>query len=683
MYAHHLSFLCALIVLAAGCRDRATDEGRPPLPQDSSARSLPSTPPPGTSTGRSSLPHHGGAADAPANPHAAKVSGHAVSRVRENLDRGLTAVAVGEGRVYLSWRLLDSDPPNVAFDVHRIQDNADAGSINDRPLAQTTDFLDHSVPPDVKQLAYYIVPVGGDAEGRPSKTAEVNLKHVWPGYFSIPLDGNYSANNIALADLTGDGRLEMIIRRPDKSHGPGAPWKLSTDTYKIEAYTQDGTRLWQHDMGWSIELGNVYSPFVAYDFDGDGRAEVAVKYNPGDHRDMEKRPGPDAGEGRVRSGPEFLAVFDGASGEMKAETDWPGREEWTPDLVVPEGIARPAFPYRQYEARNQMGVAYLDGRTPCIIVARGVYHLIVVEAFEYRSEGSLRKLWHWDNRGLPYKYWGQAGHNMVCVDLDGDGRDEVLLGSLALDDDGSVLWTTGLGHSDAAYVGDLDPAREGLEVYFNIENRPHNLDQLNTMCMVDAATGRLIWGYDRPTRHVHGWGLCSDIDPDHPGAECYGGEKFDRNVRWLWNSKGELLATEDLDNFTPRAVYWDETPQREIIIGAKKGIREGVNRSQEYEYSNHHVRKYKGPILSPEIEGEILAVADILGDWREEIVTVKDSELRIYFTTIPAAFRKTCLLQDPFYRSNVASLSGGYNYVPTLSYDMAASVEGLALHADR
>ncbi|MGH8021728.1 MAG: hypothetical protein ACREIA_26290 [Opitutaceae bacterium] len=589
-----------LLLVAAGCLVQATDEDRRLSPQVS-ARTWPSTPPPGTTTSRSVLPHHGTGAEAPTNPRAATVEGHAAGRIQENLARGLVAVRSDNSSVYLSWRLLEGDSADAAFDVHRVGDGSDVGKINDRPLVRTTDFIDRDLPADIERLGYYVVPVGQGVESRQSKVVEVNLEQRWPGYFAIPLKGNYSANKLALADLTGDGRFEFIIRKPAKGHGPGSPWIPSTDTYKIEAYTQEGERLWQHDMGWSVELGGSYAPYVAYDLDGDGRAEVAVKYNPGDYRDMEEQSRrPDTGEGRVRSGPEFLAVLDGISGEMKARIEWPDREEWTEKLEIP----------------------------------------------------------------------------------DGDGRDEVLLGSLALDDDGGILWTTGLGHSDGAHVGDLDPAREGLEIYFNIENRPHNLDQLNTMCMVEAKTGRLIWGYDRPTRHVHGIGLCSDIDADYPGAECYGGEKFDPGVRWLWSSKGELLATDDLDNFEPHAVYWDDNPQREIILGvAEKSISEGVN-TLKHDYSNHHVRRYRGPVLSPEIEGTVVAVADIFGDWREEIVTAKAGELRIYFSTIPARFRANCLLQDTFYRSNIASISGGGLYIPTLSHDLATLMKSMGKQPD-
>lgn len=677
---HPRYFLCALFILSAGFANRSPGQvipASPPVTSGDPKASRPTgIPKPGTTTSRNRLPHYGAAADAPRNPQAAQVHGHATQRIHENLDRGLTAVALDANKVYLSWRLLEEDPTSVSFNVHRIQDNKDIGRINSRPVVQTTDFVDENVPKNVKQLAYYVVPDGQKADPKTAKATAVDLTKPWRGYFSIPLNGHYSTNAIAFGDLDGDGRLEMVIRWPPIETGPGGPWVRSVDTNKIEAYTQDGKMLWQHDMGWSIELGTHYAPFVVYDLDGDGKAEVITKYNPGDHREKEQRPGSmrlgQVGGGRVESGPEYLAILDGMTGKIKATIEWPSREEWTPDLVIPQDIFKSGYTgstYNQYESRNQIGVAYLDGKTPCVIVSRGVYHLIVTEALEYTPDGQLRELWRWSNRNLPRKYWGQASHNMVTVDLDGDGRDEVLLGSMALDDDGSVLWTTGLGHADASHVGDLDPTRPGREIYYNIENKPYNLQQLNTMCMVDAATGELIWGYDYPTQHVHHSGLCADIDANHPGAECYGGERASRTVRWLWNSKGKLLSTEDLNNHTVNAVYWDDTPQKAIITGTRTGY---IDRPEpQNKYSDYRVRKYNGPVISSEIEGRVLAVADIFGDWREEIITATEGELRIYFTTIPAAYRTTCLLQDHFYRNNVASFSGGYIYNPILSYDMA------------
>jgi rhamnogalacturonan endolyase len=200
-------------------------------------------------------------------------------------------------------------------------------------------------------------------------------------------------------------------------------------------------------------------------------------------------------------------------------------------------------------------------------------------------------------------------------------------------------------------VGDIDPGRPGLEVYYGIEpSRPKN-----TMCLVDARTGEILWGHDERTRHIHSSGLCSDIDPAHPGSECYSGERDLRDKRWLRNCKGRVLATEDLGGLAPRAVYWDADLQRELLA-----------RGRILDYGQP-----RDTDTAPRVEGHIAAVADVLGDWREEIITSTAGELRIYTTTIPAADRRVCLMQDPLYRMDVVCAAMGYYQVPMTSYDLA------------
>jgi hypothetical protein len=166
--------------------------------------------------------------------------------------------------------------------------------------------------------------------------------------------------------------------------------------------------------------------------------------------------------------------------------------------------------------------------------------------------------------------------------------------------------------------------------------------------MVEAKTGRILWGLNEKTKHVHSSGLCADIDPEHPGVECYAGERDFKDKRWLFSAKGELLSTKDMGGLAPRAAYWDASLQRALLI---KG----------------QLSKFGGGELAPRIEGEIVAVADILGDWREEIITSLPGELRIYSTTLPAADRRPCLMQDPIYRLDVVGGAQGYYQIPGLS----------------
>lgn len=365
----------------------------------------------------------------------------------EPLDRGLIARPAGEGRAYVGWRLLQSDPADVAFHVYRATEGGEPVRLTQSPISQTTDWVDASVP--AGEHVWSIRPVAGGREQEPDGAAKIA-----PGsahYIALPLGGKYTFQKVGVADLDGDRRFDYVIKQPNENIDPYEQyWKPSPDTYKLEAYTAGGQLLWQYDLGWSIERGIWYSPYLVYDLDGDGLAEVAVKTGEGDPRDA---------DGRVQTGPEYLTILDGKTAKPRAQVAWPSREP------LGEGL-------RGYNlsSRNQIGLAWLDGRSPSLIVARGTYSYMTAVAYRFR-DGKLEEQWRWDNAGKPRAYQGQGAHNMHAADVDGDGRQEVILGSLVLDDTGEVLWTTGLGHPDHTYVGDLDPDHPGLEIYFGMETR--------------------------------------------------------------------------------------------------------------------------------------------------------------------------------------------------------------------
>ncbi|MGO8749213.1 MAG: hypothetical protein ACLQNE_24910 [Thermoguttaceae bacterium] len=553
-----------------------------------------------------------------------KVLGYAAQRVRERMDRGLVAVRKGPAELYIGWRLLQNDPEDVAFNVY-CRRGQEVHRVNEKPIRQTTDFVDNTAcTPAADNATYFVRPVVNGKEGPAS--AEVGVVSAKDrGYVSIRLQGNYRVQKIGIGDLDGDGRYDYVVKQPADNIDPYEQyWKRSPDTYKLEAYDHDGKFLWRYDLGWAIEQGIWYSPYLVYDLDGDGKAEVAVKTGEGDPR------GPD---GRVQSGPEYLTILDGMTGRPITRVDWPSREP---------------FDSYNYASRNQMCVAYLDGKTPCLIVERGTYNYITVVAYEYHNR-HLRELWRWDNKREPRRYWGQGAHTMHAADIDGDGRDEIILGSAVLDDNGTALWSTGLGHPDSVYVGQIDPSLPGLQIYYNLET--HN--PRNGMCLVDARTGKILWGHDQPTIHIHSQGMCSPIDPTYPGCQCYGGERDFKEKRWLRDRKGNVISTRDMGGLAVHSAYWDADPHRRIIHGSR-------------------IAKYQGPALTPKLEGSFVAVADILGDWREEIVTTLPGELRIYTTTIPARDRRPCLMQDPIYRLDVVAATMGYYQVPMTSYDLAA-----------
>jgi rhamnogalacturonan endolyase len=208
-----------------------------------------------------------------------------------------------------------------------------------------------------------------------------------------------------------------------------------------------------------------------------------------------------------------------------------------------------------------------------------------------------------------------------------------------------------------------------MEIFYAIE--PWH-DDGKGVCLVEARTGKIIWSIGQRTNHV-GDGMVADIDPSLPGLECWAGEsaKGDPNKRsyggrpprWLFSAGGKLLGQyEDVPGFDIW-LFWDGDLLRETL-GGRFG---GGGRGQS------SIVKYKGPTLTSGIEGRVQMVADILGDWREEISTVLPGELRIYTTTIPAKDRRVCLMQDPVYRAEVSHRSMGYEQSPVTSYYLGVS----------
>jgi rhamnogalacturonan endolyase len=404
---------------------------------------------------------------------------------------------------------------------------------------------------------------------------------------------------------------------------PGRAQK-SPHTFKVEGYKRDGTFLWRNDLGWSIELGTWYSPMIVFDFNGDGKAEVALKTAEGDHSEE---------SGRVLSGPEYCSVWNGETGEEITKVDWIPRgkpSDWG-DTVG------------NRMNRNMMGVAYLDGKTPSLLVLRGIYGLMKMDAW-WLQDNQLHKAWSWTNERAGWKYQGQGQHNIHVADIDDDGYDEILNGSIAIDNDGRIMWSTGLGHGDRFYITDVDPDHPGLEVWYSYED-PH---PQNGVSLWDARTGDLIFGTREETADDQ-VDLCltADIDPNYPGLECWG-DKF------FYTAKGEIIEGDVPP--TNGLVWWDADPLREI-------------------QSWRAVYKWHGSKLTDNIRGFILAWADILGDWREEIITYMNGELRVYTTVIPAVDRRICLMQDPVYRLDVAFKAMGYDQPPMTSYYLGSHSE--------
>jgi rhamnogalacturonan endolyase len=548
--------------------------------------------------------------------------GWASTRITETLNRGLIAAPLEGGRVYLSWRFLQSDPADMTFNVYRATGAAAPSRLNLQPVRRTTDFIDGLASRD-REHTWWVAPVVNGREQAPSERVSLPAQSSVRPYRGIKLrDDVRSVDRVGIGDLDGDGEYDFIVKHPAGRIDPGRRVP-STDTYKIDAYNgRTGEFIWRIDLGWNINHGIWFSPMVVRDLDGDQKAEVCMRTAP---FAATREQAFDQGRPFVLDGPEYLACHNGETGAEIDHVDWIERGQVT-DWADRSG---------NRSSRHMLGVGYLDGKTPSVLVVRGTYGLMKMDAWMLRNR-KLEKVWRWTNERAPFKYQGQGQHSIKVGDIDGDGADEILNGSIAIDNDGRTMWSTGLGHGDRFYLSDIDPGRPGLEIWYTIED-PH---PQNGVSLWDALTGSLIFGTKEAINdnQVAG-GLAGDIDPSYAGMECWGD-------RFFYTSQGEALPAPVPPQ--DELVWWDADPLREI-------------------HSRETITKWKGATLGT-TQGVVQHVADILGDWREEIVTFLQGELRIYTTSIPAADRRVALMQDPLYRNDVTHRSMGYPHVPMTSY---------------
>jgi len=564
-------------------------------------------------------------------------------RQMERLGRGMVAVRQGGGRVYIGWRLLGTDPDDIAFDLYRSTGRGEAVKLNRQPIGNATNFIDTAADPGTRN-AWFVKPLLNGREQPASAAFALEPNAPVRQYIGIALrtPRGCTPNDASVGDLDGDGEYEIVLKqemRPrDNAHSG------TTGQTKLEAYKLDGTFLWRIDLGRNIREGAHYTPFMVYDLDGDGRAEVACKTADGTLDGKGKVIG-DAGadyrdpKGYVLRGPEFLTIFDGRTGAALATTDY----------VPPRGSVRSwGDDYGNRVDRFLACIAYVDGKRPSLVMCRGYYTRTVLVAWNWR-DGKLTRVWTFDSddgTAGNRRYRGQGNHGLSVGDVDGDGKDEIVYGACAIDHDGKGLYTTGLGHGDAMHLSDIDPDRPGLEV-FGIHEKPRHSHGAN---LREAATGKVIWSLQ--SRDV-GRGVAMDMDPRHRGYECWaaGG-----GLRGLYNAKGKRIS-----DARPRScnmgVWWDADLLREILDGTS---------IDKWDYRNGRANRLlsaRGCARNNGTKSNPCLHADILGDWREEVIwrTSDNRELRIYTTTIPADRRLYTLMHDPVYRLSVAWQNVGYN----------------------
>ena len=636
----------------------------------------------------------------------------------ERLDRGLVALpAAGKG-IYLSWRLLGTDCKNVCFDIER------DGKVIAHHI-RATNFTDVKGSP---AHSYRLISYQNEPKMDVQMQREVS-KPVKPWtdlYKSLPInrpeggsapDGRgytYTPNDCSVGDVDGDGEYELIVKwDPSNSHDnshDGYTGDVILDCYKF-----DGTQLWRINLGKNIRAGAHYTQFLVFDFDGDGKSEMICKTSAGSidgqgrfvsesATDTEIRSLDNAADyrnrrGRIKNGPELLTVFNGETGKAM-HTIWynPNRAFGVGRQVVEgERLEADGFPayssvwgdkdnYGNRGERYLAGVAYLDGAAhrPSAVMCRGYYTRSYLWAVDFDGKQLTTKWLHasltphdWvvmdgegkvikEAHGLSATAFAQGAHSLAVGDVDGDGCDEITYGSAAINNDGSLLYSTGLGHGDALHLSDLDPDRPGLEVFMVHEERPYGSDYR------DARTGEIL--YRTLDRDDTGRGVAADIDGRHRGFEmwsldskevrdCHGKVIADdpsqmpaMNFRIYWDGdlQDELLANGRRPHFAPYLQKWNGKKAVPLPLSNGKHLCE-----MGHSVSNNWTK------ATPNLQ------ADILGDWREEVIYWDESDashLNIFTTNIPTEYRIPTLMHDHIYRLSVAWQNVGYNQPPHLGY---------------
>ena len=575
------------------------------------------------------------------------------------------ALSHPEGGVYLSWRLLHSDLSTTTFDVYRLSEGQPV-KLNEQPLLVTTDYHDPSG--NLSANDWYVV-----ASGRPTPSALAH-KAAADGvpYFAAPTGIGTHGRNFAIGAFQQPEELNFVLRHTAETVDPyHSMWRPSTSTYQLDAFDLEGNRRWTYDMGPAIETGIWYAPFAVYDLDGDGLSEIIVKAGDQSLTSDQLRDE----SGRVIYGPEYVRVLSGQDGNtVLAQADWPSREGFT--KADPPGTPLADRKYEDYNrySRNFIGIAYLDGRTPHVVVSRGTYGKHKTNAYKYVN-GALELVWSWENtnpaEGGDRRYWGQGAHAIQAHDVDADGKDEVVLGSLVLDDDGQPLYSLGVGHVDHVYIADILPERPGKELYYGLEWGAKK----GGMGLCDAATGEQIWGADFPTTHIHREGLVADLDASRSGLEMYSGE-HDESITFLWQSDGALISNEDLGGLDPLSLHWDADEQEELLQLNTDHTVAVLGRLLNYP-SKETVTVLPAPHDTKENDRQYLkalAVLDLWGDWRDELIVADRGRLLVYSTTIAATSRKAWAMEDHTYAMGVANSSQGYYQVPMSNTTRATSV---------
>lgn len=599
-------------------------------------------------------------------------------------------------------RLLGTESlTNQAFDIYR-----DSEKIYTTGEHDATCYTDSKGTADNK---YTVVPKGeaiDKTEAVDVWTTNTTYKGRSVAYkdiaFKVPDGGKtpkdeeytYTANDMSVGDLDGDGEYEYIVKW-DPSNSKDNSVKGYTGNVYLDAYELDGTLLWRIDLGVNIRAGAHYTQYMVYDFDGDGKSEVILKTAPGS-KDGEGNYVSKAGKNITKGddkkdyrnssgllmgkdgGPEYLTVFNGETGAAMQ----------TVDFDPPRSILTSSEWGDSYANRSERylaAVAYLDGVHPSVVMTRGYYTYVYAAAYTWDGT-DLKEQWLSTNTpteenggtGCTVKYadgtsknntnktlYAQGAHSVSVADVDNDGYDEIIFGSAVLDHDGTVLTYDGRGHGDAEHVSDFD--NDGKqEIFMAHEAGKHNdkiilyavdIKRYNGDIMLQAAQGDI------------GRGIMDNVDDEYALSSGNLSLFWSVAADGIYNQAGEKVGNipntngSNMENF---AVYWDGDLGRELLDGNKL-VKYSIKSGTERIYYDSKNSTLPGSINNSTKSNACLT-ADLFGDWREEIVLRYGDGVRIYFSTIPTDYRLTTLMHDSQYRCAIAWQNVGYNQPPHTSY---------------
>ena len=606
------------------------------------------------------------------------VPSFAAPRQMENLTRGLVVSNVGSG-VLVSWRLLGTDDPATEFNLYRdgskiasIAKNAGTNYLD--KSGKTTSKYEVAAVVDGKEQAKSPVSlvldktVSNSGNSFPYKTLKLEV----PAAQTMPNGEKctYTPNDMSAADLDGDGEYELILKW-DPSNAHDNSQTGYTGTVFIDAYKLDGTRLWRIDLGKNIRAGAHYTQFQVFDYDGDGKAEMIVKTADGtidgtgkaigdksaDHRD---------GNGIILKGPEYLTVFRGVDGAAITTIDYVPSRNINKHEKGKNGKGYWGDNYGNRCERYIAATAYLDGVHPSAVFIRGYYSSSYVVAYDFDGK-TLKQRWYHKSEDPGKGLYEQGNHNIAVGDIDGDGYDEIVFGGATLNHDGTVRFSTQLGHGDAGHLGDLDPDHPGMEFWDVHEHT--NAQYTEEM---RGADGKVIWGTPQPSAEGvdNGRGMAADIDSEYRGYE-------------VWSAKGGGMKTASGKKIGSPAVsqnfriYFDGDVYDELLDGTYVTKFDSKAKKSNVYFDGGAAlgaAGCNGTKNTPSL------VADLFGDWREELVVRSEKDpttMYIISTPVASEHRVYTLMHDATYRVAIAWQNTAYNQPPHIGYYLPDAVKNL------